>query len=424
MPPASGSGGGGDVWGPLLSGILDGVTQKLNQKAGGSTPKQTTGSSPSKPAGNPSGEGAMGAALSQSLGTILSQLMGTSGGAPSSPRPTPSQDDPIVVPRWNPPKTPPPGSNAQQQTVPPLTSQMNQTLNSVNAKLNASAAPQAPSASGRAAPATAGGGAASPPSQPPQPAASSSGPPPNQPSGQQDSRLKQVLDGIASILKSPMVSARKGLEYLNRAVDNPDEMIERGRMRGGIGGSLESATGHGIRGLQRDRPLQGIGDMMGGAGEVTGGPVRSFFKLNEILLKTVDRLRTWNDRLHEGNIRFAEFSGSMFAVQQQSQNRQDILDMQKGEALAPSAKELAETKDKLNQRLFKLDVGWQWLQNKVGSLAGKGLDKIAGLDPTGLLSGPNVPPGQTMHDWMRQVTEDEAKRPGSLIPRPNRWGSV
>lgn len=315
-----------------------------------------------------------------------------------------------------------PGQNPSQQSVPPMTQSMLNALGTLVAKMNAGSTPPPPNQ---------GGG---PPNTPDQTQATSGQQPTpsNLPGGKSLGEFleafKRILSSVPNAVAGKLDTARKGVEGINRAVDDPQEVIRRGRERGGFRGDFQAATGGVVQGLQRDRPLVGVGDAAGAIGDaggsvpVVGGMHRSFFKLNEVLLKSVDRLRGWNDRLHEGNIRFAEFSGHMMAVQQQSEARRIQLDIQKGEALSKSAKELAEAKDQLNVTFARLDIGWQWIQNRVGTALSKTVDLAAKTASFGMLGGPLAQVGPNLHEWMGDLAEHESKRPDSLIPPPQRWG--
>lgn len=366
MPPASGgSGGGSNVWGMLLQGVLEGVVQKMTEK---------TGSTPEAPKKEPK----------------------------ESAKPSPA--------------------NPQQQSTPPMSGQMLDLLSKLSTKMNAEV-PQGPPPKGQQPPAqtTAGVGAAPPPQQPPQPAA------PTPQTAAQESRFKQVLEGIAKTIASPMVSARRGLEWINRAADNPDELIARGRERGGFGGRLEATTGGVIRGLQNDRELSGVGDIAGAAGDAAGGiPVvgktaQNFFRLNETLLKTLDRIRSWNDRLHEGNLRFAEFSGSMQAVAREQQARDIQLSVERGERRAASAKEQAEAKSRLDRTLAPIEDAFGILKNRLSALGSNLLAKGIETASLGRLSGQAPEMGQSLHDFMNEVAED--KWP-TWYGKPARFGNA
>ena len=83
--------------------------------------------------------------------------------------------------------------------------------------------------------------------------------------------------------------------------------------------------------------LDSIGKMLGPAGL----PLRGLAKLGEVAFGAVDRLKMWSHELHQANMRFAEFSGSMAMVQAEQQVRDISYSIRRGEARAGMAQQQA-----------------------------------------------------------------------------------
>ncbi len=136
------------------------------------------------------------------------------------------------------------------------------------------------------------------------------------------------------------------------------------------------------------KALGGAGEMlggMGGAAEALGavlGPVGAF---GAALVGGVEKLQEWGKSLHDANMQFAQFSGSMAQVQANQDLRDQMLNMRKGEARAASAEHLSQGMNSLNQALAPIENGIANLGNKiVGNLAlwaGEIIKKIEKLIP-------------------------------------------
>lgn len=154
-----------------------------------------------------------------------------------------------------------------------------------------------------------------------------------------------------------------------QGISDPDGMIERGRKRKGFLGGAQTTAGYGLKALQNESELGGIGDLMGGAGEaaghipVIGKPIGAFLKLGETVIKSVDKLKQWNEQIHQGNMRFAEFSGAMASVQAQQEIRDIQLSQERGDRRAGTARLQAEQKHQMNKNLALLEDTWGNLKN-------------------------------------------------------------
>ncbi len=136
------------------------------------------------------------------------------------------------------------------------------------------------------------------------------------------------------------------------------------------------------------KAISGAGEMlggMGGAAEGLGavlGPVGAF---GAALVGGVEKLQEWSKSLHNANMQFADFSGSMAQVKANQDIRDEILNMRKGEARAGSAEHLAQGMNSLNEALAPIENGIANLANQiVGNLAlwcGEIIKKIEKLIP-------------------------------------------
>src|SRR5205807_1239539 len=94
------------------------------------------------------------------------------------------------------------------------------------------------------------------------------------------------------------------------------------------------------------------------------------------LLKTVDTVREFTDGLHNANMEFAKYSGSMAAVQAESDMRDFYRKQKQGDQLAPSAQKLSESRARLEDAAAPVDTAWKRLQNNIGAM---GADFLTGL---------------------------------------------
>jgi len=131
---------------------------------------------------------------------------------------------------------------------------------------------------------------------------------------------------------------------------------------GGFSEKMESAKAR-LGAVPYQSATGAMGSVAGAAADL-GVPGAKFA---QTMLESVDKLRAWNNHLHESNMHFAEFSSSMALVQAESEARAFQLNREQGEARAESAKELAESKDRLNRQLGPIEDFWANLKNKVGA---------------------------------------------------------
>lgn len=144
------------------------------------------------------------------------------------------------------------------------------------------------------------------------------------------------------------LAAMKAKQNLSDMSEFGDVFKERSALKGGA---------HAARGMA------GVSSTFGGPmGDVMAVP----FKFTATLAESVERLRGWNNELHQSNMRFAEYSASMTNVQVQQQIRDMQLSREKGESLADSAQYNAEAKSRLDRALMPLENAFDRLKNNIG----------------------------------------------------------
>ncbi len=146
---------------------------------------------------------------------------------------------------------------------------------------------------------------------------------------------------IADLAKKAEAETKRRGRELKAAGSESVEMLESQRV-GGLGSHFGRAVQH-------------AGKAAGGTvGKVTEG----IGKVVEALSDSIEHLRRWNEMLHEGNMRFAEFSGSMAAVQARQELRDIQLQMERGERRAKSAEMLAQSRQALEKAAAPLEDAW------------------------------------------------------------------
>ncbi|MDO8671339.1 MAG: hypothetical protein Q7O66_07895 [Dehalococcoidia bacterium] len=147
-----------------------------------------------------------------------------------------------------------------------------------------------------------------------------------------------------------------------------------------------------MKALQNESELGGIGDLMGGGAEATkhipavGKPISAFLKLGETVIKSVDKLKKWNEQIHQGNLKFAEFSASMSAVGARQMVRDIELSKERGERRAATAELQAQQKHRMNKELSLFEDTWGQMKNLTSAGLSFGVSSIVkfGKDVTGL----------------------------------------
>lgn len=153
-----------------------------------------------------------------------------------------------------------------------------------------------------------------------------------------------------------------------------------GSVGGMAGGSKRNVSG----GTQGGLPgASGMGEALGGLGDAglkSGNPYAmaagAVAKLGEAGFKAVERLKDFADKLHDSNMQFAEFSGSMANVAAEQRTRDIEFSRQRGERRAESARYLAEGKSKLAENFAGFGDAGANLQNWLGGLLTNAFAKV------------------------------------------------
>jgi hypothetical protein len=161
-----------------------------------------------------------------------------------------------------------------------------------------------------------------------------------------------------------------------------------------------------------------VGDIMGGLGKlasaipVIGKPIEAMGKLGEVTFNAVGKLQHWTESLHSANMQFAEFSGSMAAVQAAQEARDIQLSHERGERRAKSAEYLAEGKSNLSENLAPIKDLVGNVTNYIGgALSNLGAVIISPITAISkLLQGEFTKKGTDSEpvsaaDWMQQLGE-------------------
>ncbi len=133
--------------------------------------------------------------------------------------------------------------------------------------------------------------------------------------------------------------------------------------------------------------LQAAGDAagavgIGGMAAVPGaGPIGIFA---EVTLKAADKLKEFSNQLHESNVQFKEFSGSMAAVAARQEARDIVMSMGKGEDRARSAEYLASGKNQLEQATAPIENTMANAQNMIGGVLDRAMAKF--LEYSGIVN--------------------------------------
>lgn len=123
---------------------------------------------------------------------------------------------------------------------------------------------------------------------------------------------------------------------------------------------------------QGQQIFQGIGNIMGAIGGPVGQVGMIFAKLAEKSIAVIDYMQKYSEELHKANMQFAEFSGSMAAVQAQQDVRDMQLSQERGERRSEAAGYLAEGKSEL----ASATAPWGDMMSNIQSYVGGGIDRL------------------------------------------------
>lgn len=170
--------------------------------------------------------------------------------------------------------------------------------------------------------------------------------------------------------------ATRGLGGLNQAMANPQATIRAGQAAGGAGGTALQGVGGLLAGMQGQGPAGGAVEFLHGAGNLltlvpgVGQAAGAFLKLAGTVVETIDRIRGMARAAYEANKVLADFSPAMAAVVARQDMREFVLNMQKGDAQAKTAENLAQGMNRLDRAAAPWEVAWNnaWGEVK-GTLA-------------------------------------------------------
>lgn len=149
-------------------------------------------------------------------------------------------------------------------------------------------------------------------------------------------------------------------DMVQQMTNQVSKMLSGGRISETAGGMLGAGASM-VRGVADQLPPEYAGMLK---------PMEWMFTLPKAMLETVDALRDWNESLHKANTKFAEFSGSMAAVEAYQEARTIYYQQDRGEARAASADYQAESKHRLDESLAPLEDAFANMANQVsGSIS-------------------------------------------------------
>ena len=141
-----------------------------------------------------------------------------------------------------------------------------------------------------------------------------------------------------------MAAAAPGFSQIGQAVAQPGANFGQ-TMQGLFGG------------------LSKLGVLLGPYGIILWG----IGKLGEVVTGASNKLSRWTEELHNSNMQFAEFSGSMAQVQAQQEVRDIQYSQRRGDAQADSARDLADARERWRRMTFALDTGLANFRNRMGT---------------------------------------------------------
>ncbi len=145
-----------------------------------------------------------------------------------------------------------------------------------------------------------------------------------------------------------------------------------------------------------------MGELLPGpAGDVVGGMA----KIARVASESVEKLRSWNNHLHNSNMQFAEFSAAMSQVQASQEMRDFFYAEQRGNKRADTASDLAQAKSRLDRQLAPIEDFFANLRNKVTAW---GTDKLSFLLEKAGLGGGEPDDKDAIHanEWMFEMGKE------------------
>lgn len=173
--------------------------------------------------------------------------------------------------------------------------------------------------------------------------------------GQKLNQFGQIAQGGAA---GPAAAIQAVREKLEEAGQNIGKMVTSSRA-GDIGSGFFGATG-----------------AMAELGGPAMAPVAMFAKLGTALSDSVEKLRTWNDSLLASHMEFSKFSGAMAMVAAETERRRILFEKDRGDRRADSARNLSESRDRLERNLAPIEDAWANIKSDFLAEINNGISKI------------------------------------------------
>lgn len=274
----------------------------------------------------------------------------------------------------------------------------------------------------------AGGGRGGPP-QPPAPPAT-----PPSPGGEGPRGFWGRLSDLLSRVNSGLGTALSEWSNPGAVVNRGEQLKAEGQ---GVRGGLTAAAGKAMQGLQDPSELQGGAALLGSVGELAGafgGPagaaVLGVTKFAEKIVEGVEKLRAWNEQLRQADLRFAEYSGKMAAVEAESEARRIRLGIEQGDNRSESARFRQESSDQLDRTLAPLEDLTAIFRNNVAGYFNQivnGIMTLPGDIAKKILEALGIKRGEQenrsgvvdLDEWRARVQQDLAQE--KQVTRPPRF---
>ncbi len=137
-------------------------------------------------------------------------------------------------------------------------------------------------------------------------------------------------------------------------------------------------------------------------------------KFGAIMFEATDKLRDWSKQLHDSNIKFAQYSGPMAAVDIRQQVRDINLSRERGSRRAETAETLAEGKHKLEKEFAPIEdaianlqnIITAWIDNQLADflvVVKEAAKKYLNIDLDAMKNNDD------MTKWMDEIANDDEK---------------
>lgn len=219
-------------------------------------------------------------------------------------------------------------------------------------------------------------------------------------------RARQGWEGLPNLIDEARVHVE--------GWDNPQDFIESGeKLRRSKShwdrarGASREVTGHQYAMWQSESPTKAMSHAFRAAGAtardvpLVGKQAESMLKLLGALTESVDRLKKWNDLLHQSNMQFQEFSAGMALVSAKQEVREILLSQERGNRRAPTADYQAEGKFALDQETAKFEDVWASGKNVLSGVASRFLADLVSH------AGPYAELLQEFINWMMNKGDDK-----------------